>query len=451
MSADSFLTMVRHRNPGETEFHQAVYEVYESIERVLLKNPKYQDHKIMERIVEPERVITFRVTWEDDAGEVQVNRGYRVQMNSALGPYKGGLRFHPSVNGSILKFLGFEQVFKNALTGLPLGGGKGGSDFDPKPRSDNEIMRFCHSFMIELSRHIGHRIDVPAGDIGVGAREIGYLYGIYKKLSNQTTGVLTGKGIEYGGSYIRPEATGYGLIYFAENMLAVDKKSIKGKRCIVSGAGNVALHAIEKIIELGGIPITASDSSGHIFDEEGINKEKLEHLKFIKEVRRERISEYVEKYKDAVYVKADREAKENPIWNHQADCAFPCATQNELGLNDAQNLNKNGVKLVAEGANMPTTPDAINYFLDNGIKYAPGKASNAGGVATSGLEMIQNFVGERWPAKLVDEKLQGIMKDIHNSCRHYAAEYDEEGNYQLGANIAGFTKVADSMISQGVI
>ena len=446
-----FLNDLKHRNPGENEFHQAVKEVYESTHRVLVKNPHYEDHKIMERLVEPERVVLFRVTWEDDSGEIHVNRGYRVQMNSAIGPYKGGLRFHPSVNLSILKFLAFEQIFKNALTNLPMGGGKGGSDFNPKGRSDREIMRFCQNFMMELSKHIGHRVDVPAGDIGVGAREIGYLFGTYRKIHNQFSGVLTGKGVKWGGSLIRPEATGYGLIYFAHNMLGIHNQTFEGQRCLVSGSGNVAQHAIEKIIDLGGVPLTASDSSGHIFDEEGIDKEKLEHIKYLKNVRRARIHDYLEKYKDAVFVKSDTKTSFNAIWDHQADFAFPCATQNELNAHDAAQLVKNGISMVAEGANMPVTSDAIDIIRDNGILYAPGKASNAGGVATSGLEMVQNFSGSHWTSEEVDKRLQIIMKNIHDTCLKYAAEYGEDGNYQLGANIAGFVKVADAMIAQGVV
>lgn len=447
----SFIDTVKQRNPGESEFHQAVKEVYESVYKVLTKESKYKEHKIIERMVEPERVISFRVTWEDDTGEVQVNRGYRIQMNSSIGPYKGGLRFHPSVNYSILKFLAFEQIFKNALTFFPMGAGKGGADFDPKPHSEREIMRFCHNFMLELSKHIGHRIDVPAGDIGVGSREVGYLFGAYRKINNQFVGVLTGKGVEFGGSLIRPEATGYGLIYFANCMLKANNETFEGKRCIVSGAGNVAQFAMQKIIDLGGVPITASDSSGHIYDEEGITREKLEYIKLIKNVRRGRISEYVEKYKNATYIKNERKSDSNPVWDHQAYCAFPCATQNELNEKDAEALVKNGIKLVAEGANMPSTPEAVSYLQDKGVIYAPGKASNAGGVATSGLEMVQNYSGERWSSKKVDEKLQKIMKRIHDTCLFYAEKYDSKGNYVDGANIGGFIKVADAMIGQGII
>jgi len=442
---------VKLRNPGETEFHQAVEEVYETVEKVIEKNEKYQKAKIFERITEPERLIYFRVNWVDDKGEVHVNRGYRVQMNSAIGPYKGGLRFHPSVNASILKFLAFEQIFKNALTGLPMGGGKGGADFDPKGKSDAEIMRFCQGFMGELSKHIGNRLDVPAGDIGVGGREIGYLFGAYKKMRNEFTGVLTGKGIGWGGSLIRSEATGYGLVYFAQNMLAENKDSLQGKTCLVSGSGNVAQYAMKKILILGGKPVTASDSSGYIYDESGIDAEKLEFIMDLKNNRRGRISEYTDKYPSAVFTPSDRSAESNPLWAHPADCAFPCATQNEIDVNDAHNLVKGGVKLLAEGANMPTTSPAITILLENNVLYAPGKASNAGGVATSGLEMVQNYSGIYWTRDEVDTKLKDIMKDIHDTCLKAAKEFGMEGNYQAGANIAGFQKVADAMLAQGVI
>jgi glutamate dehydrogenase (NADP+) len=445
------LDLVKQRNPNEPEFLQAAEEVLVSIWPALEKNKEFQRLKILERLLEPERMISFRVTWLDDKGEVQVNRGYRVQMNSAIGPYKGGLRFHPSVTPSVLKFLAFEQIFKNALTGIPMGGGKGGSDFDPKGKSENEIMKFCQAFMGELSRHISHRLDVPAGDIGVGGREIGYMFGAYKKIKNEFTGVFTGKGIGWGGSLIRTEATGYGLIYFAENMLHTKGDSIKGKTCLVSGSGNVAQYSIEKINKMGGKAITASDSSGFIIDEAGITKEKLEFLKTLKNEKRGRIKEYADKFKNAVYHDIDPKADHNPLWNIKADCAFPCATQNEVNGIDANNLVKNGIKLVGEGANMPVTIEGINVLIDNGVMYSPGKASNAGGVATSGLEMTQNFMGANWTREEVDAKLQDIMKNIHDTCLAAANEYGKPGNYMVGANIAGFLKVANAMKAQGVI
>jgi glutamate dehydrogenase (NADP+) len=450
MTHSTILENVKKRNPNEPEFLQAAEEVIASVLPVLEKNPEFVRLKLLERMLEPERLISFRVTWLDDKGEVQVNRGYRVQMNSAIGPYKGGLRFHPTVTPSVLKFLAFEQVFKNALTGIPMGGGKGGSDFDPKGKSDNEVMRFCQAFMGELARHIGHRLDVPAGDIGVGGREIGFLFGAYKKIRNEFTGVLTGKGIGWGGSLIRTEATGYGLIYFAENMLQNVGSSIKGKTCLVSGSGNVSQYAIEKIIQLGGKAITASDSNGVVVDEAGFTMEKLEFLKELKNNRRGRIKEYADKYK-CTYLAIDPKADHNPLWNIKADCAFPCATQNEINAKDAGNLVKNGVKLLAEGANMPTTIDGINIVLDNGVMYAPGKASNAGGVATSGLEMTQNYMGSNWTREEVDAKLVGIMKGIHDTSLAAAKEYGSPGNYMAGANIAGFIKVAKAMQAQGVI
>lgn len=450
MSQSSILENVKKRNPNEPEFLQAAEEVIASVLPVLERNPEFARLKLLERMLEPERLISFRVTWLDDKGEVQVNRGYRVQMNSAIGPYKGGLRFHPSVTPSVLKFLAFEQIFKNALTGIPMGGGKGGSDFDPKGKSDNEVMKFCQAFMGELARHINHRLDVPAGDIGVGGREIGYLFGAYKKIKNEFTGVLTGKGIGWGGSLIRTEATGYGLIYFAENMLQNVDSSIKGKTCLVSGSGNVSQYAIEKIIQLGGKVITASDSNGIIIDEAGITQEKLEFLKDLKNNSRGRIKEYADKYK-CVYKEVDGKADHNPLWNIKADCAFPCATQNEVNAKDATNLVKNGVKLLAEGANMPTTIEGINIILDNGVMYAPGKASNAGGVATSGLEMTQNFMGSNWTREEVDAKLVNIMKGIHDTALAAAKEYGKPGNYMVGANIAGFLKVAKAMQAQGVV
>lgn len=445
------LDRIKQRNPNEPEFLQAAEEVIVSIWPAVEKHKDLQKLKILERIVEPERMISFRVTWLDDKGEIHVNRGYRVQMNSAIGPYKGGLRFHPSVTPSVLKFLAFEQIFKNALTGIPMGGGKGGSDFDPKGKSDDEVMKFCQAFMSELYRHISHRLDVPAGDIGVGTREIGYLFGAYKKFKNEFSGVLTGKGIGWGGSLIRPEATGYGLIYFAENMLHTKGDSIKGKTCLVSGSGNVAQYAIEKINKMGGKVITASDSNGYIVDEAGITKEKLEFLKDLKNNRRGRIKEYAEKFKSAVYYDLDDQADHNPLWNIKADCAFPCATQNEISEKDANNLVKNGVRLVGEGANMPVTIEGINVLIDNGVMYAPGKASNAGGVATSGLEMTQNYMGTFWSKEEVDNRLQGIMKNIHDTCLAAANEYGKLGNYMVGANIAGFLKVADAMKAQGII
>lgn len=444
------LEEVKKRNPNEPEFIQAAEEVIVSILPVLIKNPEFVRLKLLERMLEPERLISFRVTWLDDTGTVQVNRGYRVQMNSAIGPYKGGIRFHPSVTPSVLKFLAFEQIFKNALTGIPMGGGKGGADFDPKGKSDNEVMRFCQAFMAELARHIGDRLDVPAGDIGVGGREIGFLFGAYKKIKNEFAGVLTGKGIGWGGSLIRTEATGYGLIYFAQNMLQEKKDSMKGKTCLVSGSGNVAQYAIEKINHLGGKAVTASDSAGFIYDEAGITSEKLAFLKDLKDNRRGRIKEYADKY-NCLYKNIEPNADHNPLWNIKADCVFPCATQNEVNGKDANNMVKNGVKLVGEGANMPITIEGINILLANGVNYAPGKASNAGGVATSGLEMTQNYMGSNWTREEVDSKLLGIMKHIHDTCLAAANEYGKPGNYMAGANIAGFVKVAKAMQAQGVI
>ena len=445
------LRLIKDRDPGEKEFHQAVEEVMESVLPVLERNPQYRKEAVLERIVEPERIILFRVLWMDDQGQVQVNRGFRIQMNSAIGPYKGGLRFHPSVNVSILKFLAFEQVFKNALTTLAMGGGKGGSDFDPKGKSDNEVMRFCQSFMAELFRHIGPNTDVPAGDIGVGAREIGYLFGMYKKLRNEFTGVLTGKSLGWGGSLIRPEATGYGSVYFAAEMLAAQNETLEGKTCLVSGSGNVSQYTVEKIIELGGKVVTLSDSSGYIYDEEGIDSDKLDFVKRLKNIKRGRIYEYIDKYSEAVYTEADSSLDHNPLWDHKADCAFPSATENEINEKDGMNLMKNGVKLVCEGANMPSVPEAINIFLDNKILYAPGKASNAGGVAVSGLEMAQNSMRLNWPAEEVDQRLKMIMKNIHQTCLDAANEYGKPGNYMAGANIAGFTKVVNAMLDQGLI
>ncbi len=443
--------LVKAKDPQEREFHQAVGEVMESVKPVLDQNPAYLKAKIPERLVEPERVILFRVPWMDDGGEVQVNRGFRIGMNSAIGPYKGGLRFHPSVNLGILKFLAFEQVFKNALTTLPMGGGKGGSDFDPKGKSDAEVMRFCQAFMCELFRHIGPDTDVPAGDIGVGAREIGYLFGMYKKLRNEFTGVLTGKSLNWGGSLIRPEATGYGNIYFAAEMLATRNDTLEGKTCLVSGAGNVAQHAAEKLLELGGKVVTMSDSSGYIFDEDGLTREKLDYVMALKNVRRERIKAYVEKYPEAVYTATDAAADFNPLWNHKADCAFPCATQNEINGKDAQNLIDNGVFMVSEGANMPTLPEGVDLFIDKKILYGPGKAANAGGVSVSGLEMSQNSMRYSWSREEVDAKLKSIMTSIHRTCLETAEQYGTPGNYVNGANIAGFVKVVDAMMDQGLV
>ncbi|HEY5690066.1 MAG TPA: NADP-specific glutamate dehydrogenase [Cyclobacteriaceae bacterium] len=451
MTSNQILENVINRNPNEPEFIQAAKEVIDSLAPVLAKNPEFVRLRILERTLEPERLISFRVTWLDDKGEVQINRGYRVQMNSAIGPYKGGLRFHPSVTPSVLKFLAYEQIFKNALTGIPMGGGKGGSDFDPKGKSENEIMKFCQAFMGELAKHIGHRIDVPAGDIGVGGREIGYLFGAYKKINNEFTGVLTGKGIGWGGSLIRTEATGYGLIYFAENMLQNVGDTIKGKTCLVSGSGNVAQYAIEKIGQMDAKAVTASDSSGYIYDEAGIAGEKLEFLKDLKNNRRGRIKEYTDRFKGATFHPVGPTSDHNSLWTIKADCAFPCATQNEINEKDANNLVKAGIKLLGEGANMPTTIDGINVIIDNGIMYSPGKASNAGGVATSGMEMMQNYMGQNWTSEEVDFKLKGIMKNIHDTCLAAAKEYGKPGNYMAGANIAGFLKVANAMKAQGVI
>jgi len=448
---DNFMSALKAKNQAQPEFHQAVEEVVESLLPVLDKHPEYRKGMIMERIVEPERVIMFRVPWEDDQGEYHVNRGFRIEMNSAIGPYKGGLRFHPSVNLGILKFLAFEQVFKNALTTLPMGGGKGGSDFDPKGKSDAEVMRFCQSFMTELSRHIGPNTDVPAGDIGVGGREIGFLFGTYKKIRNEFTGVLTGKGLNWGGSLIRPEATGYGSVYFAAEMLATRDETLEGKTCLVSGSGNVFQYTAEKVLDLGGKPVTASDSSGYIYDEEGIDRDKLAFIMELKNVKRGRIKEYAEKYTNAVYTPVDANLDYNPLWNHKADCAFPSATQNEINAKDAQNLLNNGVYVVSEGANMPTVPEGVNLFVDKGILYGPGKAANAGGVATSGLEMSQNSMRLAWTREEVDAKLHGIMKSIHKNCFETAKEYGTPGNYVNGANIAGFVKVADTMLDLGLL
>ncbi len=442
---ESFIDLIKSKNPNEPEFIQAVSEVAEAVIPFIEKNPQYASDKLLERMAEPERVTMFRVPWTDDSGEVQVNRGYRIQMNSAIGPYKGGLRFHPSVNLSILKFLAFEQVFKNSLTTLPMGGGKGGADFNPKGKSDREVMRFCQSFMVELQRVIGADTDVPAGDIGVGGREIGYLFGYYKKLRNEFTGILTGKGRSYGGSLIRPEATGYGNVYFAENMLKTRGESIKGKTTVISGSGNVAQFAAEKILQLGGKVVTMSDSGGYIHDADGIDADKLAFVMDLKNNKRGRISEYVEQYSSATYHEGERP------WSVKCDIALPCATQNELNGDEAKALVSNGCMCVSEGANMPSTPDAIEHFIDNKILFAPGKASNAGGVATSGLEMSQNSMRYSWTAEEVDNKLHGIMNDIHEACVEYGKDSDGFVDYVKGANIAGFVKVADAMLAQGIV
>jgi len=447
----ALMSIVMAKNPAEPEFHQAVQEVAESLTLVLDRHPEYSHARIVERIVEPERVLMFRVPWVDDQGQVQINRGYRIEMNSAIGPYKGGLRFHPSVNLGILKFLAFEQVFKNSLTTLPMGGGKGGSDFDPKGKSDLEVMRFCQSFMTELYRHIGPDTDVPAGDIGVGGREIGYLFGQYKRLRNEFTGVLTGKGLNWGGSLIRPEATGYGCVYFAAEMLGTRGQTLEGKTCLVSGSGNVAQYTVEKLLDMGARPVTLSDSTGCVYDEAGIDRDKLGFVMELKNVRRGRIKEYADKYKDVVYSSIDGGTDTSPLWSYGADCAFPSATQNEISGKDAATMLRNGIQVVAEGANMPTTLDGVVQFVDAGILYAPGKAANAGGVATSGLEMAQNSMRYSWTREEVDARLRLIMKHIHQACVETAARFGTPGNYVNGANIAGFLKVADSMMDQGVV
>jgi glutamate dehydrogenase (NADP+) len=442
--AQKVIALVKTRDPGQPEFHQAVTEVLESLEPALARYPKYEQNKILERVVEPERQLMFRVPWVDDKGQIQVNRGFRVQFSSAIGPYKGGLRLHPSVNLGILKFLGFEQVFKNSLTTLPMGGGKGGSDFDPKGKSDMEVMRFCQSFMTELFRHIGADTDVPAGDIGTGGREIGYMFGQYKRLRNEFVGVLTGKALNWGGSLIRPEATGYGCVYFAEEMLKTKNETFKGKICTVSGSGNVAQYTVEKLSQLGAVAVTLSDSDGTIYDPKGITPEKLEFVMDLKNVRRGRIQEYAKKYG------CEFRAGKRP-WDVKCDCAFPSATQNEIDGNDAATLLKNGCKLVAEGANMPSTPEAIDQYLKAKIMYGPGKAANAGGVATSGLEMSQNSQRLAWTREEVDARLKGIMQSIHGATFKTAKDFGEPTNYVMGANIAGFMKVADSMIDMGVV
>ena len=440
---DAFMAQLKKRNPGEEEFHQAVYEVMETLIPFVNENPKYENSAILERMVEPDRAVSFRITWEDDEGKIHVNRGYRIQFNNSIGPYKGGLRFHPTVNFSVLKFLAFEQVFKNSLTTLPMGGGKGGADFDPKGKSDREVMRFCHAFMTELSKHIGADKDVPAGDIGVGAREVGYLFGQYKRIQNEFKGILTGKGTEYGGSLIRPEATGYGCVYFMQEMLVHHDESVKGKKCVISGSGNVAQYTAEKIIQLGGKVLTMSDSSGYIYDAKGIDAEKLEFIKELKNVKRGRIKEYADKYGCEFH-------PDKRPWEIKCDLAFPSATQNEIDETDAKTLIKNGCIGVAEGANMPTSQAGVQVFLDAKILYAPGKAANAGGVAVSGLEMSQNSMRISWTRDEVDSHLKRFMKDIHDQC----VTYGKEGihiNYVKGANIAGFVKVADAMLAYGVM
>jgi glutamate dehydrogenase (NADP+) len=448
---DGLLDQIERKNPGEPEFHQAVREVFASLEPVLERHPRYRDARILERLVEPERVIMFRVPWVDDAGEISVNRGYRVEMNSAIGPYKGGLRFYPTVYLGLLKFLAFEQVFKNALTTMPMGGGKGGADFDPKGKSDAEVMRFCQSFMTELQRHIGPNTDVPAGDIGVGGREIGYLFGQYKRIRNEFTGVLTGKGIDWGGSLIRPEATGYGAVYFAHAMLGTREDALEGKTCLVSGSGNVAQYTVEKLIDMGAKAVTLSDSGGFIHDPDGIDLEKLRWVMELKEQRRGRIAEYVERFPGATFTPADATWDANPMWAIPADCAFPSATENEINGKDAVNLLDGGVSVISEGANMPSTPDAVDQFVQAGILYGPGKAANAGGVAVSGLEMSQDSLRISWEREEVDGRLKDVMKAIHRQCRETAEDYGSPGNYVLGANVAGFEKVADAMIDQGVV
>ena len=445
------LHAVQDRDPHEKEFIQAVTDVMTSVQPVLEKNPEYRRQGIAERIVEPERIVTFRVPWLDDDQRIRVNRGYRVEMNSAIGPYKGGLRFHPSVNQSILKFLAFEHVFKNALTTMPLGGGAGGADFEPKGKSDGEVMRFCQSYMAELFRHIGANTDVPEGDIGVGAREIGYLFGMYRKLSNRFSGVITGKGLGWGGSLIRPQAAGFGCVYFAAEMLATRKDTLAGKSCLISGSGNVAQATACKLIEMGAKVMTLSDSSGYIYDEQGIDAEKLEHVKHLKNVRRGRISEYVDKYPHAVYTPAAPDREANPLWQHRGQCVFPCATQNEINDQDAYHLINNNVKLVCEGSSMPCTSQARDILMDKGILYAPSKATNAGGVAVSGLELTQNSIRLSWSGEEVDSRLKIVMKSIHDTCLAAAEANGQPGNYLLGANIAGFIKVADAMLDQGVI
>ena len=445
------LETIKSRDPNEREFSQAVAKVLDSVKPVLDQNPQYRQAAVLERIIEPERIVTFRVPWVDDGGKVNVNRGFCVEMSSAIGPYKSGLRFHPSVNQSILKFLAFEQVFKNALTTLPLGGGAGGSDFDPKGKSDDEMMRFCQSFMSELYLHIGVNSDIVAGDIGVGAREIGYLFGMYKKLSNQFTGTLTGKGLNWGGSLIRAQAAGYGCVYFAAEMLATRNMNFDGQKCLVSGSGNVAQHTAEKLIAMGARVLTLSDSTGYIYDPDGVDEQKLAYVKILKNIRRGRIQEYAEKYSGAAYTAVDHSLDYNPLWSHRSACAFPCATQNEITEKDAYNLINNNVKLVCEGANMPCTPEAIDIFLGKPMLYGPAKAANAGGVAVSGLEMVQNSMRLTWLGEEVEDRLKIIMKQIHQTCLDAAEAYGTPGNYANGANITGFVKVVEAMLDQGVV
>jgi len=445
------LKTITARDPGEREFHQAVQEVIQSVKPVLDQNPRYRKEAVLERVIEPERVITFRIPWLDDQGNIRVNRGFIIEMNSAIGPYKGALRFHPSVNQSILKFLAFEQTFKNALTTMPLGGGASGSDFDPKGKSDDEVMRFCQSFMTELFHHIGANTDIPTPDIGVGAREIGYLFGMFKKLSNEFTGALTGKGINWGGSLIRPQAAGYGCVYFAAEMMATRNMTLAGQTCLVSGSGNVAQHIVEKLLELGAKVVTLSDSSGYVHDADGINREKLAYVKHLKNIRRGRIEEYAEKYPSAVYTEADYSLGYNPLWSHRAICAFPCATQNEINDQDAYHLINNNIKLVCEAASMPCTPEAIDIFIERKVLFAPGKAANAGGVAVSGLELVQNSMRLNWLGEEVDRRLKIIMKGIHDTCLQAAEQYQPPGNYLNGANIAGFVKVVEAMLDQGLV
>ena len=449
--SDTTLKQILARDPGEKEFHQAVQEFIDTIKPVLDHHPEYRQLGMLERITEPERVILFRVPWMDDERQVRVNRGYQIEMNSALGPYKGSLRFHPSVNLGILKFLAFEQTFKNALTTLPMGGAQGGSDFEPKGKSDDEVMRFCQSYMNELSHHIGQDTDIPDAGLGVGAREIGYLFGMYKKQRNEFAGVLTGKGLQWGGSYVRPQATGYGIVYFADEMLAANDESLEGKICLISGSGNVAQHTAEKLIELGGKVVTLSDSSGFIFDPEGIDQKKLDFVKRLKNMKRGRIREYIDKYSETVYTEADTSLGYNPLWDQRADCAFPCAVENEIGENDAFKLLNNGIKLVCEGADMPSSPEAVKIFMDKKLLFAPAKAANAGGVAVSGLEMAQNRMLLNWSAEEVDRRLKTIMKNIHQNCLDVAHRYGMPGNYLVGANIAGFVRVANATLDQGLV
>lgn len=445
------IQIIHARDPYEKEFQQAVQEVIESVQPVLDQNPQYRQEAVFERIVEPERITTFRIPWLDDQNNIRVNRGFNVEVSSVIGPYKGALRFHPSVNQSILKFLAFEQTFKNALTTLPLGGGASGSDFDPKGKSDNEVMRFCQSFMSELFHHIGANTDIPAPDIGVGAREIGYLFGMFKKLSNEFTGALTGKGINWGGSLIRPQAAGYGCVYFAAEMLATRNIGLEGQTCLVSGSGNVAQHTAEKLVELGAKVVTLSDSSGYIYDAEGIDPDKLTYVKQLKNIRRGRIKDYAEKYPSAVYTDADYSLDYNPLWNHRAVCAFPCATQNEINEKDAYNLINNNIKLICEGASMPCTPEAIDIFQERKVLFGSGKAANAGGVAVSGLELVQNSMRLNWLGEEVDQRLKIIMKGIHDTCLAAAEQYGTPGNYVNGANIVGFVKVVEAMLDQGLV